>query len=232
MLLQVSRQAHVEVALRDGEELKPLQGALIPSPASVDVPVPLSEMEEAAFLAQGSTLSIEEYNFLGAYLMSTERPYHSVHSIQEMAATTLETRFLPLCVHKRTEVLVDGRTFSTRQSHEGNSAVQYTDPLNHGLETGNIEAIWQIPLNHHIHMFFVIRAHLPLPPAEEELAPFARFHEIYATHIVDCQPSNQCVIVEQQHICTHLSTYRRPAGTYGIPRNTLVVCWALNQGRC
>ncbi len=93
MLLQMSRQARVEVALRDDDELKPLQGALIPSPASVDVPVPLSEMEEAAFLAQGSTLSIEEYNHLGQYLMSTERPYHSVHSIQEMAAATLEAPF-------------------------------------------------------------------------------------------------------------------------------------------
>ncbi len=231
MLLQMSRRAHVEAALRDNEELKPLHGIFTPSSASADNPSRLSDTEQAEYLSKGSKLSTGEYNALGEYLLSTDREYRSVYSQSDGIAATQEDRFLPPTVHTRTEVLVDGRTFSIRQSHEGNSAVQYANPSNQESETGNIEAIWQLPLNHCIHTFFVVRPHQPLPPNEEQLAPFAQFHERYATRIVDSNPSNQHLILEQQHIHTHLSTYRRPAGTYGIPRETLVVCWALNRGR-
>ncbi len=231
MFLQMSRKAHVEAALRDDEELQQLQKALVPSSASVDDPALLSDLEEAKYLAQGTMLSVEHYNALGTYLELTERQYLSVYSLQQKATAPLEARFLPPRAHKPYDVLLDGRTFSTRTSHEGNSAVQYTIPSTQELTTGNIEEIWQLPLNRHIHTFFVIRAHRPLPQALEQLAPFARFRDIYATHIVDCEPANNIIIVEPQHIRTHLSVYQRPAGTYGIPQKTLVVCWALNRGR-
>lgn len=231
MLMQWSRQAHVDSSLENDSDLKPLQEIFMKTPSSVDIQTLLSDAEEAEFLMKGTELSVEQYQALGEYLASTERQYSSIHSRQDRLSATQHTRFLPPTVRVRTEVDLDGRTFSTRTSHEGNSAVQFTNPTSQRLETGNIEMIWQLPLEHRIHTFFVIRPHKLLSPAEENLAPFAQFNEIYGARIVDSDISNQLLIVEQQHIRTHLSTYRRPAGTYGIPRQTLVVCWALNRGR-
>lgn len=209
----------------------PLKKVLAPSSASVDIAAPLSKLEQQEHLLKGSPLSQDEYEALGTYLMSTERPYASMYLEADKTAATLDSRFLLPTVCKRTEVLLDGRTFSVRESHEGNSAIQYYNPTNQSLETGNIEMIWQQSLDERLHTFFVIRPHRPLSPVEERLAPFAQFHELYATRIFDSIPSNQLFIVEPQHIRTHLSTYRRPSGTYGIQKDTLVVCWALNRGR-
>ena len=49
------------------------------------------------------------------------------------------------------------------------------------------------------------------------------------SHIVDAIPSHNLLIIEPIHIVTHLTTFRRPVGTYGIPRETIIVCWALNR---
>ncbi len=230
MLRQMSRRANVEAAFLDDEEFKPLGSILNPHPISINTPSkPLSGIEQAQYIAGGSTeLSEEDYNMLLQYLHATGRPYHSV---KEHIIGRRNVRFLPPYVQIHTEVLVDERTFSTRISHEGNSAVQFIHPTTQQLDTGFIEAIFSTPLDSTIHTFFVIRSHLRLALQEEGQAPFASFHEKYATRIVDCRDLDQLQYVEQQHIITHLATYRRPAGTYGIPRQTLVVCWALNRGR-
>lgn len=54
------------------------------------------------------------------------------------------------------------------------------------------------------------------------------------TRIVDAEASkedSELVVIEPAHIVTHLTTFHRPAGTYGIDKDILVVCWALNRGR-
>ncbi|KAE9393831.1 hypothetical protein BT96DRAFT_943640 [Gymnopus androsaceus JB14] len=46
----------------------------------------------------------------------------------------------------------------------------------------------------------------------------------------ELQRLNTIGIVEPQHIITHLTTYKRSAGTYGIQQEVLVICWAMNHG--
>jgi hypothetical protein len=80
--------------------------------------------------------------------------------------------------------------------------------------------------------FIIIRPHRVLPVQEEERAPFINYPGFKA-RIFDSQPSDdsELVIIEPHHILTHLTTFQRPAGTYGIDRETLVVCLALDRGR-
>lgn len=231
MLVTRSRRAYVEAAFNDDEDFEPLQEVFEPSRASVEIPTPLSDEEEAEILAKGTTISEEWYLFLGNYLLSTERRHRSVYSIHDKRNTTSTSPFLPPTGIARTEVLLGGRVFSTRLSHGGNSAVQFIHPENQGLQTGNIEQIWQLPIYDRLHTFFIIRLHRLLPLSEERKAPFCRFQSLYSTRIVDLEDSDQFLCVEPQHIRTHLSTFRRPPGTYGIPKATLVICWALNRGR-
>lgn len=232
MISQMSRFARVKATFNDDEDLEMLNESLEPAWASIEGPKPeLTGKEQAEFMAKGSVkLSQNEYDSLLWYLRGAGRPYFSVHSSAQKMANA-DTLYLPPYVRKRTEVHISDHTFSVQRSHEGNSAVQFFNPRSKERETGYIEDIWTIPLESRTNTFFVIRPHRRLSEAEERKAPFVTFNEKYAVRIVDCIRSDQSVIVEQQHIITHLATYRRPANTFGIPRETLIVCWALNRGR-
>lgn len=232
MMRQMGRVAHVKAAFTEDESLRPLGEALEPIATTVDSPMmAMTGKEQAEFLAKGTTkLPLDEYNSLLWYLRQLGRPYFSVYaSVRKLVDA--DTLLLPPYVRKRTEVAIGDQTFSIQKSHEGNSAVQFLNPRTNQRDTGNIEEIWTVPLDSTMSTFFIIRPHTRLSEAEEQCAPFASFNTKYATRIVDANPSSQPLIVEYQHIITHLSTYKRPAGTYGIPRETIVVCWALNRGK-
>ncbi len=225
----MSRRGIVKVALRDDRDLKPLGQILESQTISIDTPTKrMSGAEEAEYLKSSPALSRTEYNGMLAYLHQLGNNYHSVY---DQTAINLNTRFFLPYMRRHTEVNIGDRTYSTQRSHDGNSAIQFVYPLTERKDTGFIEAIWSAPLQSKIQTFFVVRPHNCLSPTEERRAPFAGFNEMYGVRIVDNQNSSQLFIIEQQHIITHLSTIRRPAGTYGIPRETLVVCWSLNRGR-
>ncbi len=125
----------------------------------------------------------------------------------------------------------DDHTFSCQKSHKGNSAIQFYSPSTQTEDTGFIETIWTLPLEGTLRVFFVVRPHLPLSIDDEKKAPFIHLNSKYSTRIVDNKPSDQLLIIEMHHIITHLTTFQRPLGTYGIDKETLVICWALNRGR-
>ena len=81
-------------------------------------------------------------------------------------------------------------------------------------------------------IFLVVRPHRQLPFLSEADAPFEQYPG-FMTKIIDAAPSddNALVIIKPTHIITHLTTFRRPEGTYSIQQKTLVICWALNRGR-
>lgn len=81
-----------------------------------------------------------------------------------------------------------------------------------------------------MHPFVLVSPHCPLSVVHEGQAPFQHYQG-FKTQIVDAEPSQTLIIIEPDHIISHLTTYQRPKNTYGIPRDTLVVCWALNRGR-
>ena len=87
-----------------------------------------------------------------------------------------------------------------------------------------------LPLEDSKHEFLVVCPHEKLPAAEESLAPF-RHYPGFMTQIVDAIPSESLVIIEPIHIVTHLTTFLQPKGTYGIDKETLIICQALDQGR-
>lgn len=232
MIRQMSRRGRIGVAFREDRVLKPLGQILEPSPTSIDgPPMQLSGGEEAVYLQNSSPLDKKDYDKLLRYLERDGRDYRSVH---EKKILNQVYPFLLPYVRKHTEVHIGDRTFSILRSHEGNSAIQFAHPTTERTLTGFIEEIWSTPLRSRIETFFVVRPHRRLSGTEERKAPFADFNEKYGVQIFDGLPTkarNQLLIMQERHIITHLSTFRRPAGTYGIPRGTLVVCWSLNRGR-
>lgn len=232
MIRQLSRHAHIHAALNDDEELHQLRDILENARMSIDAPSkPLTEMERADFLGKcKETLNEMDYNLLLEYLRSSGNPIHSFE--ERLPKSDCRTAiFLPAQVHSLRQVLLEDRPYSCQRSHAGNSNIQFVHPTTQNTATGYIESIWTTLIGSSLRTFFAVRPHLGLPPEEEERAPFKGWDSRYATRIVDVRPSNERIIIEHYHIKTHLTTYRRPAGTYGILRPTLVVCWGLNRGR-
>jgi len=228
MLHQMTARASVE-ALLHGEAgiMKELAVILDEPNNSMDnTDKLLQPMEVAEFLAKASPLTMDEYTALLNYLRQAGHPYRAVHEIPYPQNAVI----LPPNAERVQQMHHGGRTFSSRRSHKGNSAIQFYNPFTQIKATGFIEMIWRIPLEASIQTFIVVRPHQLLPIVEEEQAPFIQ-RPGFLTRIVDAVPSDSLCIIEPRHIITHLVTFERPLGTYNINRRTLLICWALNRGR-
>jgi hypothetical protein len=204
-----------------------LANILVPMKTSIDAPSnPLSSIAISEMLAKAPLLTDTEYNALLYYLQHTGRPYRSCYDMPH----PLNSNILPPRAERPLQVHRGECTFSCQSSHLGNSAVLFHNPLTRTQGTGFIQSIWALPLEASKCTFFIVRPHQCLPPLEDTKAPFSHYSG-FETCIVDAQPSDELLIVEPAHIITHLTIFRRPVGTYGIDRDTLVVCWALNRGR-
>jgi hypothetical protein len=189
-------------------------------------PRPIDPIQAATALEKSPKLAEDHYNALLVYLQGTGRQYRAFHAFPHPQNALI----LPPHAKIPSQMHYHGHTFSCQRSHEGNSAIQFYNPYTQQHSTGFIQVIWQVLLETMMHTFIVVRVHRPLSPLEEGQAPFLHYQG-FMTRIVDALPSDELLIIEPIHIVTHLTTFRRPEGTYGIPKETLIVCWALNRGR-
>lgn len=228
MIQQMTRRSYMDVMLQESNEL-----AAILEPANgVDLGTSkaatrLTPKEEATFLATTPQLRQDEYVALLNYLQQTGHPYYANNYLPHPPNTCI---LLPYALHPA-QVSLGEYTYSCFSSHEGNSAIQFYNHQTHTSDTGFIHQIWQLPLEGIIETFIIVQPHEALTPLKEQSAPFIQYPK-FMTRIVKAPPSNTTlIIIEPTEIITHLTTLRRPAGTYGINEATLVVCWSLNRGR-
>lgn len=227
MLRQMSNRAHIDALLRDQDASGGLANILEPGNKQPSkYPVQISSTEAAGILAGACALDETEYNALLYYLHNTGRPYRASTDFPHPANANI----LPPQAQRPPQINHEEHTFSCQQSHRGNSAIQFYNPLTQSHDTGFIQAIWVLPLESSKHEFLVICPHKKLSIAEQSLAPFQHYPG-FMTQIVDATPSESLVIIEPIHIVTHLTTFLRPKGTYGIDKETLIICQALNRGR-
>jgi hypothetical protein len=232
MLRQFSRRARLEALLHDGtrpgmKEFSSILNSSAESPRHTSS-TSLTPIEAAEVLAQAPKLDDREYGSLLQYLQHTGRLFRHWNDLPH----PVNSNVLPTHARRPLQIHQGEHTFSCQRSHRGNSAIYFYNPLTHSHATGFIEIIWQLPLEATLKTFIIIRPHRVLPVQEEERAPFINYPGFKA-RIFDSQPSDdsELVIIEPHHILTHLTTFQRPAGTYGIDRETLVVCLALDRGR-
>lgn len=239
MLRQTARRGRLEAMLTDSHfqsEISPndlagqLAQILRPDASYLNKALqPLTGLVVAKILAHGKDTGIREYTMILDYLHSVgQKQWRSVSDLPHLA----EDLVLPPTSIQPTQLKLDGRTFSCKRSHEGNSGIQFKNPVEMDIcLTGYIEDIYQILLEGRIQTFLLIRRHTVIPQWVTAESPFLpRPH--FRTTIVDAAPSDHLCIIEPAHILTHLTIYKRPKGTYGITtRKLLVICWSLNRGR-
>lgn len=238
ILRQISQQSRVTAILQDSTDLNKLYNILEPTDNyGVDIktslPQELGPEKTAMFFSKvpdifstASSFKVAEYNLLLNYLHRSGRPYRAYTQIPH----PLDSVVLQPLAHCPLYFKRGDHTFSCQSSHKGNSAIQFYNPTTRSKETGFIHAIWQVPLESKIQTFIAVLPHVTLLAFEEQKGPFIDRPELQ-TRILSNGQADDVVVIEPLHIITHLTTYIRPAGTYGIERETLVVCWGLNRGR-
>ncbi|KAJ7073697.1 hypothetical protein C8F01DRAFT_970437, partial [Mycena amicta] len=122
----------------------------------------------------------------------------------------------------------DGRMFSICSSHEGNSLIEFWDPLApRGQRTeisGSIQLILQIPMNGFLRTFMFLNPHIVVhTPLYMELPDMM-------TTVVKASPPRVVTVIEPKHVIAHISAKRCPPGHFD-QEETLVICSALNRGR-
>lgn len=230
MLKQMARLCRLLALLHDNEFGGPLEKDLarILEPGDKTKPVHPKELDSsniALFLSKALELGQDEYNLIKQYLNDAGSPYHSYMDFPHPEHALI----LPPNAKRLTELHDNGRTYSRSSSHSGNSAIHFYNRKTQDRMTGAIESILEIPLEGFLRKFILLRPHRALSDLDTMCTPYPQFPRM-RTKVVDTVLSDSILVIEPQHIITHLTTFKRPAGTYGIPTETLVICWALDRG--
>ncbi|EEB88831.1 hypothetical protein MPER_13151 [Moniliophthora perniciosa FA553] len=189
----------------------------------------VTESEEARFFQRAKKLPDWQYEKLLTYIHLQGPPWPRAHNDPRV---TFDAFILPPSGVQLTNLTnTHHQTFSTFSSHQGNSCVQFYENRAHtSKNSGFIRTIWQMPLQSQLRTFFFIELHKPLPMEEQQKAPYDKY-PFMMTGIFDAARSGSWAVVEEKDIIAHAVAYPRPAGAYGIPKKTLVICWSLNRGR-
>ncbi|KAF9037878.1 hypothetical protein BDZ89DRAFT_982584, partial [Hymenopellis radicata] len=234
MLRHVCQQGRLKVQVLSQKSpensLSALADTLYPSKSSG--PIELSDHEASKFLQDKNAVILlidVYYSKLLTYLQSL--PGQDQWCSYRLAAQATDyTWVLPKYVKQVHHIEVDEKNFSHSHSHIGNSAIQFCDPQNDQLRyCGFINKIWQLPLHNVVKTFLLVHPYQQLSPADTQRSPYTSRPEL-CTELVYTAPSELFAIIEPSHVITHLTTWVRPPGTYGIQQEVQAVCWALNRG--
>ncbi|KAH7104435.1 hypothetical protein BKA62DRAFT_767507 [Auriculariales sp. MPI-PUGE-AT-0066] len=160
------------------------------------------------------------YNLIGQYLIERGEPVrHAAHYPHPLDAVVL-----PMHATPHNYIQQHGRQFSVRKMHEGNSLVRFRH--RQGMGHGFIQEIWHLELQATGRTFIIIE---PLEAVAENQDPFTGFPGFECRLAYD-RDTQERYVIEPQQLIYHLVARRRPTGTFGIEKKTLIMC-SLNQGR-
>ncbi|VDB99907.1 unnamed protein product [Peniophora sp. CBMAI 1063] len=185
----------------------------------------LTSYQLAQFLVAAPLLDEAHYVLILRHVQTYIRPFQPFDQLPAQPDIPI---LAPNAKRPRT-LVINRRTYSDMVQHRGNSAVQYRDPTSNVRHSGFIQAIRVIPLEHQLRTFVLVSPHAPLPEHEFLRTPYAHY-KLLRTTIFDAAPSPTLIVLEPKDIIAHVTTLLRPMGTYGVPRQTLVVCSSLDRG--
>lgn len=232
MLKQMARLCRLLALLHDNESVDSATQAFASILESNDsktkspMTKELSGLEIALFLSKAPKMYQHEYQLVKQYLNTMGSPYRS-HTDYPHPEYAL---ILPPNAKRLTEFHDNGCTYSCSSSHSGNSPIQFYNRETQAHLTGVIDTILEIPLEGFLRKFILVHPYCDLNEEDTRRTPYSQFPRMM-TKAVDTTPSGTMIVIEPQHIITHLTTYKRPAGTFGIDKEILIICWALNRGR-
>ena len=235
MLQQMARLcqflAYLEIHKSEDPEIDSFIDILVPEEGTQGVTIqPINDSEQAAFLVDKATdLDPRTYDLILQYLNATGH-LGQYHSNTTSVNLHLHALVLPPRAKHCAQFHQDGHIYSS--SHAFNSRIQFYDRQIKAYRTGVINSIFEIPLQWNLRKFILVQPDQDLPEVEVRGTPHdPMLHPDFKTKLVEVEPSEDILVVEPEHIITHLSALKINGEIFGIRREICVVCTALNRER-
>ncbi|KAJ2913156.1 hypothetical protein MD484_g7265, partial [Candolleomyces efflorescens] len=230
MLRNICRRGRLQALVKDA----PLSGnSLLASALSVFKGgkglIQSADTRTAGTIRHGHRVCVEIYTIILDYLNVTE-PQSSFRHFN-LVPHPLDANVLPDFAQHENNFEWKTRSYSTYQAHAGNSSVSFK--RNDGsVGAGFIQTILQQSLQNKPRTFLIISPHLPLTPLEEPLNPYRSMPGFLASIVYGKQSQLQdWLVIEPHQLVGHVPFYRRSAGTFGIPRPTIIIINSLHRDR-
>ncbi|KAF7289546.1 hypothetical protein MKEN_01504500 [Mycena kentingensis (nom. inval.)] len=191
---------------------------------------PVRELDEddlALYLAAAPSIERKVYRAILLHLNANGPHYIDVGG-KVLPDAAHRNMMLPPNAKRLHEYHENGRTYSCHSSHSANSLIEFRLPNSDIITTGIIDSIYEIPLHGFLRKFILVREHKALDMTGTPYASQPRLK----TRLVAVEPYAKRLVIEPEHIITHLCAWIRPARAYPtMNKKFMVVCSALNRGR-
>jgi hypothetical protein len=122
-----------------------------------------------------------------------------------------------------------GRSYSIKSDHPGGSSVVFKT-LSGEVSTGFILSLWMKEVRGIPRTFAIVSPHSPLNTVDEALNPWISL-PFFLNRLVYAHESPTRILCDASDILSHAPYYIRPAGTYQIASETMIVHNYLNRAR-
>jgi len=201
---------------------------ILPRPLNTLNAEPQSPLEQAAGNSQGEALSIDHYNQILGYL-NQKYPATPLRHYSQFPHP-INAEILPRLASPIKHITHNGRPYSTFATHPGNSSISIQ--LQNGIEVGFIRSIWSQILLQKEHIFIFVVPHLRLSNQDGLKNPYSSRGGFSAGLVYSkSPPEGYEILIEVNQILAHVPYYKRPAGTFGISEETMVIINSLNRAQ-
>jgi len=186
-----------------------------------------SPLEQATENSQGKAISIDHYNLILGYFNQKylATPLHHYSYFPH----PIDAEILPRLASPIQHITHNGQPYSTFATHPGNSSISIQ--LQNGIiEVGFICSMWSMILQQKEHIFIIIVPHLRLSNHDELKNPYSSRRGFSAGLVYSKSPPKDYeILIDINQILAHVPYYKRPAGTFGISEETMVIINSLNR---
>ncbi|PPR07929.1 hypothetical protein CVT24_000909 [Panaeolus cyanescens] len=135
---------------------------------------------------------------------------------------------LPFMGVYRKHFYIHGKLYSPFFVHPGNSSISFlrtpTRP-----EPAIIQSIWTLEVERVQRTFLVIQQPVALSPSDQQNNPYQQMPLLQASLAYD--EYKDPIVIEPHVVQGHVPYYKRPPGTFGIDRATVIMVDSLHRGR-
>jgi len=234
MLRQISRRGRLLALLRDsfhsgtttvGLGLSLMAKTLFPTSAETAT---MNDTNVTSTTTQ-SDIPIAIYERVLAYTnknFSSSNPYRDFRRLPHPGdARVLGRRAISIRHWKH-----NGREYSIRGAHPGNSSISFDHNSIHDARF--IEQMWRFLVDGRERTLMVISLHMFLLPLDQEKNPYTQRPGLACQLVYSRRPPlHDWVVISPEQIIGHVAYYQRPPGSFGIQQTTTVLINSLHRYR-
>ncbi|PPQ85518.1 hypothetical protein CVT24_010465 [Panaeolus cyanescens] len=140
----------------------------------------------------------------------------------------LNSVVLPFKGIYRNHIYIHGKLYSPFSIHPGNSSMSFLRARTHP-EPAIIQAIWTLEVDGVQRTFLIIQQPVALLPIDQQKNPYHQAPLLQVSLAYD--EYEDPIVIEPDVVQGHVPYYKRPPGTFGIDRATVIMVDSLHRGR-